>query len=545
MTDTANLALPFIAAAQAQKHVTHNEALRILDTLVQLTVLDRDLAAPPASPVEGQRWIVAASPVDAWAGHADDIAAWQDGAWQFSTPQTGWVAFVIDEGTLLVWNGSAWGDFFATVTAIQNLALLGVGTTADATNPFSAKLNKALWTAKTVAEGGIGDLRYTLNKEGAANVLSLLLQTAFSGRAELGLIGDDNLTLKVSPDGSNWLTALGVDRTSGGLTCIRSVNGGPLGGFRNMLLNGAFRIWQRGVGPFTLPSYTADRWGYATSGGAGSAVAMSQIAHPTIPGRFGWRFQLTTLGSLAAPRLVQNMEGVSKCEGQTVNVSFKYISNVAASADVGIQQNFGTGGSPSSAVIATNTVSYVNTGGALASMSTTVTVPSVVGKTLGTNGNDSLQLRIGLPLAICDFQVFEVQLEVGSVATPFEDYLHRTVAYDLDMCKRMFERIGGQIASHNFGKGYADSATHCLADLHYAEKRAVPTITINGGGANYQVQRQGAAVVAVTALAATAAHIGRKSCQFDATVASGLTAGEGLGLMSVNTSGYIDIVADV
>src|SRR5262249_24739930 len=133
MTNSVNLGLPFIDAAQAQKHVTHNEALRVLDTLVQLAVLDRDLNAPPGSPTEGQRWIVKASPspTGVWAGHGNQIAAWQDGGWQFSTPKTGWVAYVVDEGTLLTGNGTAWGDFFSTVTAIQNLALLGVGTTAD------------------------------------------------------------------------------------------------------------------------------------------------------------------------------------------------------------------------------------------------------------------------------------------------------------------------------------------------------------------------------------------------------------------------------
>src|SRR3712207_5060978 len=141
MTDTLNLALPCIEAAQAQKHVTHNEALRLLDTLVQLAVLDRDLTAPPGSPADGARWIVAASPTGAWAGHAGHIAAWQDGAWQFSAPKLGWIAYVGDEGTLITWNGSAWGDFFATVTALQNLSRLGIGTSADATNPFSAKLN--------------------------------------------------------------------------------------------------------------------------------------------------------------------------------------------------------------------------------------------------------------------------------------------------------------------------------------------------------------------------------------------------------------------
>jgi hypothetical protein len=217
MTDTANLGLPVLAAAQAQKHVTHNEALRILDTLVQLAVLDRDLAAPPASPTDGQRWIVAAGATGAWAGHVNQVAAWQDGAWQFSTPRIGWVAFVVDEGTLLTWNGSAWGDFFSTVTAIQNLSMLGIGTTADATNVLSAKLNNALWTAKTVADGGSGDLRYKLNKESAGKTLSLLFQDAYSGRAEIGLTGDDDFHFKVSADGASWFEGLAIDRASGGV----------------------------------------------------------------------------------------------------------------------------------------------------------------------------------------------------------------------------------------------------------------------------------------------------------------------------------------
>jgi hypothetical protein len=60
--DTPNLRLPYIMAAQSQKHVTHNEAIRALDAVVQLAVLDRDLAAPPVSPAEGDRYIVAANP---------------------------------------------------------------------------------------------------------------------------------------------------------------------------------------------------------------------------------------------------------------------------------------------------------------------------------------------------------------------------------------------------------------------------------------------------------------------------------------------------
>ena len=61
MDTTPNLALPYILASQAQKHVTHNEAIRALDALVQISVKDRDLAAPPGAPAEGDRYIVAAA----------------------------------------------------------------------------------------------------------------------------------------------------------------------------------------------------------------------------------------------------------------------------------------------------------------------------------------------------------------------------------------------------------------------------------------------------------------------------------------------------
>ena len=89
--------LPFLEAAQAQKHVTHNEALRGLDAVVQLAVIDRDLSTPPASPAEGDRYLVAAAGTGDWSGRDDDITIYQDGAWAFHSPQTGWLAWVSDE----------------------------------------------------------------------------------------------------------------------------------------------------------------------------------------------------------------------------------------------------------------------------------------------------------------------------------------------------------------------------------------------------------------------------------------------------------------
>ena len=92
-TATPNLKLPYIMAAQAQKHVTHNEAIRALDALVQLGVLDRDLATPPADGTATS----CRRPTGAWSRQAGKVVAWQDGAWAFYAARQGWTARVADE----------------------------------------------------------------------------------------------------------------------------------------------------------------------------------------------------------------------------------------------------------------------------------------------------------------------------------------------------------------------------------------------------------------------------------------------------------------
>ncbi|MBI4275440.1 MAG: DUF2793 domain-containing protein [Rhizobiales bacterium] len=218
MTSTTNLGLPFIEASQAQKHVTHNEALRVLDALVMLSVIDRDLSAPPQSPADGDRYLVKAGGSGAFVGKDNQIANFSDSAWTFYPPRLGWTCYVVDEGMLLGWNGEAWEAAFnipGPITELHNMNLLGIGTTADAGNPFSAKLNNALWTARYDADGGDGALRFKLNKETAADTLSFLLQTGFSARAEIGLTGDDDFHFKVTADGNTWTDALLLDKSTG------------------------------------------------------------------------------------------------------------------------------------------------------------------------------------------------------------------------------------------------------------------------------------------------------------------------------------------
>ncbi|SUZ32941.1 hypothetical protein ROE7235_02707 [Roseibaca ekhonensis] len=207
---TTNLMLPYILAAQAQKHVTHNEAIRILDGLVQLSVLDRDLTAPPGSPADGDRYIVASGATGDWSGWDLNVALWTDGTWLRLPPRSGWRAWVEDEVLLLVWDGLAWSDILPS--ELQNLDLIGINATADTTNRLSVSAPAIL-----LSHDGAGH-QVKINKAAAGNTASLLYQTGFSGRAEMGLAGSDDFAIKVSPDGSAWLDALVVNRTTGSLT---------------------------------------------------------------------------------------------------------------------------------------------------------------------------------------------------------------------------------------------------------------------------------------------------------------------------------------
>ncbi|HET7849891.1 MAG TPA: DUF2793 domain-containing protein [Pseudolabrys sp.] len=222
MTNTTNLALPNIEGAQAQKHVTHNDALRTLDALVQLAVLDRDLSAPPGSPAEGARWIVKPAGSGAWAGHDNAIAAWQDGAWEFYAPQTGWRAFVADEGALVVWNGSAWtaaggGMTLIASGTVSNAATLDIDLTGagayravqivlDGLLPVAdgvSLLMRVSTNGGTVFDSGVSDYKYANNSENSASTsVNAGTSTADSSMNMGGGIGND---IDGGVDGIIWL----------------------------------------------------------------------------------------------------------------------------------------------------------------------------------------------------------------------------------------------------------------------------------------------------------------------------------------------------
>lgn len=231
--DTPRLGLPLLAAAQAQKHVTHNEALLALDLLVQLAVEDIR-AAPPDPATPDAAHIVAAAPTGAFAGRAGHVAIWRDGAWTFFAPAAGWRAFDKASGTLLVHDGAGWRP---ADSAVRDR--LGVNMAADGVNRLAVAARGALLTHDPGA--GSGSTRLTLNKAASADVASLVFQTGWSGRAELGAVGDDRLSLRVSADGASWTAGLTIDSSTGHVGVGRPAPVAPLDVAATLRLSSANR----------------------------------------------------------------------------------------------------------------------------------------------------------------------------------------------------------------------------------------------------------------------------------------------------------------
>ena len=346
-----HLLLPYIQAAQAQKHVTHNEALRLLDAVVQLSVLDRDLTSPPASPADGDRYIVASGATGLWAGWDLNVTTWVDGVWMRLVPRPGWLVWIADEAVAAVWTGTIWKlvgvpqdvsdaifslvndtdptkravfslsgitttttrtftlpntsselailagtqtftgnkTFSGTLTASGATANIGTSTatatygmgTGASTTGVTKTVNlgtggasgsntvvnigsatagaggttvvntptvtfanavtqvgmpQAILTAQLLGLGGAtadstnrlsvntpavllnnagAGIEATVNKAAAGNDAAFAFKTGFSARALIGLLGSDDFSFKVSPDGSAWSTALAIDRTTG------------------------------------------------------------------------------------------------------------------------------------------------------------------------------------------------------------------------------------------------------------------------------------------------------------------------------------------
>lgn len=234
---------------------------------------------------------------------------------------------------------------------------------------------------------------------------------------------------------------------------LSAINGGPLAGFRNAIINGNFDVWQRGTSQVAIGYGSADRWVNAFSG---TSCLMSRQSFPLgqtdVPGepRFFNRMAVTSVaGSNFYCILMQRIEGVRTFAGQTLTISFYARASASRSISIELEQAFGTGGTPSASVQGNGATKF-SLGTSWQLISLTVTLPSIAGKTIGTNNDDYLGFYIwldagssfasrtaGLGQQSGMIDIARVQVEPGGFRTPFE---LRPQATELELCQRYYEK---------------------------------------------------------------------------------------------------------
>ena len=255
--------------------------------------------------------------------------------------------------------------------------------------------------------------------------------------------------------------------------------------FRNKLINGNFDIWQRGPsGAYMVPIYVADRWKSThVAGTLAGTSAERQTFSPgqtDVPGnpKYFLRRQRTSGTSVTVDELHQAIESITTLAGKTVTLSFYTKADAARTLDVGFQQYFGAGGTPSAPVSVTRQAVSVTT--AWQKFTLTFAIPSIAGKTFGTTDDGALVLQFAFPLGSnYTIDIAQVQLEEGNVATPFEQ---RPLGLELSLCQRYYENSFypvTAISTNGYVVGSWNRAGGASVGIRFAvTKRAAPTVTI-------------------------------------------------------------------
>jgi hypothetical protein len=288
-------------------------------------------------------------------------------------------------------------------------------------------------------------------------------------------------------DGSEWV---GLTSPAVSLDNYPNMTTTPISGFRNVIINGDFRINQRAFASTTSDNtYGFDRWNLTRNDGTTTYSAQTFTPGNAISGYEPINFaRLVTSGQTAAGAysiLQQRIEDVRTFAGQTITVSFWAKSGSGTpTVAIEMEQVFGSGGSPSSAVL--SLASKITLSTSWARYTATIIVPSISGKTIGTTANTSyLQLNIWVSngstyttrttmgIQSNTFDFWGVQVEAGTTPTPLEQ---RPIGLETTLCHRYFQRF---IDPAGFGVNAGGNATRVLMPL-YTRMRAIPTTVISG-----------------------------------------------------------------
>lgn len=327
----------------------------------------------------------------------------------------------------LVLQGNGAGKWTIVERSTSNLPALGIATPADTANPLSVYGASALFNGAS--------FNITVNKSAAANTASVVFQDGFSGRAQIGLAGDDNFHLKVSANGSTWTEALLVNAATGQPTFPQGIAAGAPAGFRNRLRNASFAINQRSVsGTVTL---AAGAYGHdgVKAGASGATYTFAASGIDTTIALIS--------GSLILPIEASLVEGGA------------YMLSHAGTAQARVWQGTGYSGSGTYA-----SAPFVSTG-------------------LNAANQTNVEFSTGT--------ILRPQFEPGTVATLFE---RRPMGVEMVMCQRYF--VSSYLSGTAPGTASQDASAIVLANgptsdaVSYAsinitfpaQMRAAPSVTL-------------------------------------------------------------------
>lgn len=296
-----------------------------------------------------------------------------------------------------------------------------------------------------------------------------------------------------SPSTGQIFTAAGASWRWDGTKWV-AYGGGSSGDVgRNLLHNPLFNVAQRGAGPFTV-GFGVDRWGVSSQGGDASSVTQSILsdADRAAIGDEAARRSLTNVVTASAAAgaytyILQSIEDVYRLSGKTVTVSFWARAN-SGTPKIGLNAfiSYGTGGSPSASIWALSTGNAVTISTTWTRYSSTITIPTASGKTVGTNSDNYTQIALwysagsntsalagNIGVQSGTISLWGAQLEIGPQATPLEK---PDPQQDLARCQRFYQigiawaQYSNGIAGNLIGNSYPFPVT----------MRTTPTVVSTG-----------------------------------------------------------------
>ncbi len=391
------------------------------------------------------------------------------------------------------------GDWHpATIIDVSgNMEIVRV--TARASNVLTVQRAQEATTAKAFAAGSRIDVRLT-----AAVISSLPKSKSDIGLSEVDNTSDEDKPISTAQqnaldgledaiDGINsnlgkWVRVDAVQALDAAQKgqAIANIGGGVLSGFRNKIINPNFDVWQRGIGPFTT-GYCADRWHVVFGTGASTSISRANFV-PTDSVPFVEKYCLNwarTVAGSASSFLGQKIEGVRTLAGKKVTLTLWASANAAITLRPYLQQNFGTGGSPS-AIVWNSPTSNPQTlalvgDGVTRKFSFTLDLPKITNKTLGTNNDDVLWLLFEWQSAEPNGTVTllpHISLVEGDARSEADPIAARSLAEENTLCDRYYQLHEGTFFAFS-GSGSASVRRYQLS--FRSTMRGLPNVTWNSG----------------------------------------------------------------